>query len=412
MSKLHLIGIDACGLGQMARAALGRSVAVFCTERFKGLPGDFQGEIFPVSPLAVALTQMALQLRRGDIVVLASGDPLFFGIGRCLLERFGAETVVISPALSSMQLAFAHFKEPWEDAAFLSLHGRHEQDIWPTILQRKKVFLLTDGRHQPQAIAAGISRGLDEFGLADGECRIMVAENLGLADERITYGSPAQIAKQHFAALNVMVIRLSDPVPFDGAETSFPALGPLGLSESEIQHSRGLITKDEVRAAILHRLRLPVAGVFWDIGAGSGAVSCEAARLCPGLTVYAIERQPEEQANIIANRRRFRLANLQPVAGLAPEALGELPAPDRVFIGGSGGQLAAIVEALSCRLQRNGLVIASAVTEATRQQAPHLFHQHGLRVSISTIAVSRETYPPQTDGRFTLNPITLITGSK
>ncbi|MEI6416050.1 MAG: bifunctional cobalt-precorrin-7 (C(5))-methyltransferase/cobalt-precorrin-6B (C(15))-methyltransferase, partial [Pseudomonadota bacterium] len=92
MSKLHLIGIDACGLGQMARAALGRSVAVFCTERFKGLPGDFQGEIFPVSPLAVALTQMALQLGRGDIVVLASGDPLFFGIGRCLLEWFGAET--------------------------------------------------------------------------------------------------------------------------------------------------------------------------------------------------------------------------------------------------------------------------------------------------------------------------------
>ena len=438
MSSLYLIGIDSRGLSATASDAIAHSACVFCTERFQGLLTDFHGEILPISPLAKALTQMEARLASGDITVLASGDPLFFGIGRTLIQRFGAEGIIITPALSSMQQAFAHCQEPWEDAAFLSLHGRNEMDILPILLRRRKVFLLTDSRQRPENVARAIAAGLDDLGLKDHDCRIMVAENLGMPDERIIHGSPTQIAGQRFAELNVMVLCLDSPVPFDslrlrsgqaaqgtggaarslsgveghGYEEHNPTLGPLGLLESEIQHSRGLITKDEVRAAILHQLRLPENGVFWDIGAGSGSVSCEAARLCPGLTVYAIERHGEEQANIMANRKRFRLANLHPVAGLAPEALSNLPDPDRVFIGGSGGQLPSIVEAISSRLKPGGLLMASAVTEATRQAAPRLFHQYGLMVKITTIAVSRETYPPQTDGPLSLNPITLITGSK
>ncbi len=429
MFNLHLIGVDCRGLERTDREAIDRSTCVFATERFKGLLGNFQGEVLPISPLAEALELMAARLTLGDITVLASGDPLFFGIGRTLLQRFGSEGVIVHPALSSMQLAFAHFKEPWQDAAFISLHGRGGQDILPALLRQGKVFLFTDQRHRPETVAAAIAAGLDELGLADLPCRIMVAENLGLENERIVDGSPQQIAGQCFADLNVMIVALSGPfgaVPFDSAQGTEGATATvcslsgvegrgkvsLGLKEVEITHSRGLITKDEVRAAILHGLRLPPTGVFWDIGAGSGSVSCEAARLCPELTVYAIEQHPDEQANIMANRKSFRLANLHLVRGQAPGAVCGLPAPDRVFIGGSGGQLPAIVETVSSRLKTHGIIMASAVTLATRQSAPNLFHQQGLRVAMTTIAVSRDTYPPQTDGPLTLNPITIVTGTK
>jgi len=429
MSKLHLIGIDHRGLGPESRDAIGRSVAVFATERFTGLLGDYQGELLPVAPLAEALELMTARLAGGDICVLASGDPLFFGIGRTLIQRFGPERLSVQPALSAMQLAFAHAKEPWQDAAFISLHGRGHQEILPTLLRRGKLFLFTDPQHRPESVAAELAAGLDALGLADLPCRIMVGENLGLANERIVHGSPAQIAGQEFAELNVMVVCLDDPFgSAQGTEGTPPARslsgaegnsaneailqGPLGLTEAEITHSRGLITKDEVRAAILHGLRLPSTGVFWDIGAGSGSISIEAARLCPELTVYAIEQHPEQQANIIANRKTYRLANLHLVNGQAPEAARGLPAPDRVFIGGSGGMLAAIIETVCAVLKPGGMVMASAVTETTRRSAPQLFHQQGLQVAMTTIAVHRETYPPQPDGPLALNPITLITGSK
>jgi precorrin-6Y C5,15-methyltransferase (decarboxylating) len=436
MPTLHLIGIDQRGLSPKALEAIARSSCVFCTGRFRELLGDFRGEILPITPLAEALERMAARLAMGDITVLASGDPFFFGIGRTLIERFGAENVVVHPALSAMQLAFAHCKEPWEDAAVLSLHGRDDQELLPLLLRRQKLFLFTDRHHRPESIAGDLIRDLAELDIAEKTCRIMVAENLGLADERITHGSPQQIANMHFAELNVMIVRLAVPlVPFDSAQGTVGAVpsirslsphsginstegpgrctnAPLGLTEQEIAHSRGLITKDEVRAAILHRLRLPHAGVLWDVGAGSGSVSVEAARLCPGLTVYAIEKHPDGQANITANRKAFCLANLRLIPGEAPAALINLPAPDRVFIGGSGGQLPAIVEAASRALKPNGIIMASAVTDATRLAAPRLFHQHGFRVECSTITVSRESYPPAEGGPLFLNPITIITGTK
>ncbi len=121
-----------------------------------------------------------------------------------------------------------------------------------------------------------------------------------------------------------------------------------GLTEDSIQHSRGLITKNEVRAATLHQLQLPRKGVFWDIGAGSGSLSIEAARANPHLTVYAIEHKEEELENIKNNIVKFGCYNIVPIFGRAPEALVALPDPDRVFIGGSSGSLPDIV-ALTCQ---------------------------------------------------------------
>lgn len=212
MSELHLIGIDHQGLGQAGREALRRVSCLFTTERFLPLAADFHGEVLAIAPLAEALQRMEERLKTGNIAVLASGDPLFFGIGRTLMQRFGQERVVVHPALSAMQLAFARLKEPWEDAAFLSLHGREGCDLLPILLKRSKLFLFTDQRHRPEMIALAIARDLADLDLAEAGCRIMVAEDLGTADERITHGAPGEIAAQTFSPLNVMIIRLA-PAP-------------------------------------------------------------------------------------------------------------------------------------------------------------------------------------------------------
>lgn len=427
MSKLILIGVGPDGPTKAGRAALQGAQCVFTAARHQKMLADLPCDILPISPLGQALNQIAERLLHHDVAILASGDPLFFGIGRSLCARFGAEKLTIHPTVSSMQLAFAHFKEPWENAIFMSLHGRRKpqfpeqlaqseaeesrrvrgwaQNLLASLLTQRAVFLFTDPHNRPTAIAATIGHQLKEIGLNEAHCRIMVAEELGSANERITHGTPETIAAQHFADLNVMIIRLTTQDKA-AADCSF------GLTETEIAHSRGLITKSEVRAAILHRLRLPHTGVFWDIGAGSGSVSIEAARLCPGLSVFAIERHSDEQANIVANRRTFKLAKLHLICGPAPASLTDLPNPDRVFIGGSGGELASIVETVSQRLTPGGILVASAVIASTRENAPRLFHQHGLRVETTTISISRNTYPPAINGPISMNPITIITGTK
>ena len=233
------------------------------------------------------LDQVEEAFESGNVAVLASGDPLFFGIGRSLIERFGPARIKVHPALSSVQLACARFRLPWDDLALVSLHGRVDPDIAGRVLRHDRVLLLTGGGNSPDSVAAELLATLSEF--EDSEriqaIRIRVAENLGLADERLLAGTLAETAGRNFAPLNLMLVE--QPA----------ALRPFrfGLIEDEIVHSRGLITKDEVRAATLHRLRLPLSGVFWDIGGGSGSVSLEAARLCPDLRIQTVEKHPEGQ---------------------------------------------------------------------------------------------------------------------
>jgi precorrin-6Y C5,15-methyltransferase (decarboxylating) len=150
--------------------------------------------------------------------------------------------------------------------------------------------------------------------------------------------------------------------------------------------------------------------VLWDIGGGSGSVSLEAARLCPELSIYTVEKKAEEQANIRANIRRFGTYTMHLVCGEAPEALADLPDPDRIFVGGSGKRLPAILETAVARLAEGGRIVVNAVLEQSEATTLHCLQQLGLKVASSTLAVSRRTF---TDGESRMfNPITLITGDK
>ncbi len=416
--KILLCGISGGRLEPELRQRIESCGAVAAAQRHHELLAGRDIRRIAITPVEEMIFEVAVALQNSDVAVLASGDPLFFGIGRTLLERFGPERVEIFPAISAVQLACARFKLPWDDLTLISLHGRPPGLLAGKILARPKTLLFTDPRHSPDRIAAELLALLKEY---DDTARLQrlhvrVAENLGLPEERIWQGSLEETAQAKFADLNLMLIEQASADSAD--ENEADATGAdcvFGLQEDEIKHSRGLITKDEVRAVILHRLRLPASGVFWDVGGGSGSVSVEAARLCPELAVYVIEQKEEGWRNIRANIARYGLYNITLVRGQAPEALRSLPDPDRIFIGGSRGLLAEIIAPCAQRLAKGGRLVVSAVLQNTAEQAPLLMTANGLEADSRTISVTREQKDYGEDGRpfgLRLNPITIITGKK
>jgi len=402
MSQIELIGVSGPALTEAQQTLLQSCAAVVVSRRHQPLVAGWDCRRIDMTPMTAMLTQVAEALPTGKVAVLASGDPLFYGVGRALIERFGAERVQVHPALSAVQLACARFRIPWDDLTLLSLHGRSGQDISGRVLGHAKVMLFTDLHNSPDRVAASL---LTALSACDDQQRIetirlRVAENLGLADERLTSGSLAEIAGQTFAPLNMLLVE----------QPSLPETIRFGLRENEILHSRGLITKDEVRAATLHRLRLPANGVFWDIGGGSGSVSLEAARLNPELAVHTVEKNPEALQNIRANIKKYGTYNIHLISGEAPEALAGLPAPDRIFIGGSGQRLEAIIEATVAQLTEGGRIVINAVLKTTETTALQCLQRLHLKVTSSTLAVTRREYPGGATRIF--NPITLITGDK
>ena len=404
--KIQVIGIDACRQTPLDPRLFTQCRLILLTQRFSGLIpesvlADTSIERYPITPLSASLQRIENALAEGGIVVLASGDPLFFGIGKTMIERFGREHVQIHPAISSIQHCFARFGLSWDQAAFVSLHGRNHANPVGLMLERPLTAILTDNVNRPEVLAAKL---LMFFAGTNQQPTLYVAENIGTSQERLVQGDPQTIAAESFSGLCCLIVARKSP----HSDTSAPY--NLGLTEHEISHSRGLITKSEVRAAALHLLSLPRYGVLWDVGAGSGSVGLEAARLCPGSTVYSIEKNPDEQDNIRRNRERHSVHNLRLIEGGAPETLAGLPAPDRIFVGGSGGALSAIVECCTEALLPGGRIIISAVLEKTSAQAPQLLHEKGLSVHLHRLHVERTSYPLMEKNIF--NPITLIVGEK
>ncbi|MBU2538554.1 MAG: precorrin-6y C5,15-methyltransferase (decarboxylating) subunit CbiE [Proteobacteria bacterium] len=405
MSSLFLIGVGCQGLTAEHDAMLTRCGLIVGDSRHLALVQEMAAEKQAISPLSSALESIRSGLAGGNVGVLASGDPLFFGIGRRLIKEFGSEQLLVFPALSTMQEACARFHLPWDDMAHVSLHGRKTSHAPGLLFAREKTFVFTDRHNAPDHLARQLLEYLEliEADTLIAGCRAHVAENLGTPEERLFSGSLLEAAEQNFAELNVLIITR----PLATAES-----GPMfGLTEAEIAHSRGLITKDEVRAVTLHALRLPSTGVLWDLGAGSGSISVAAARLHPGLTIFAVDRHAEAFANVKRNIRQFGCYNIIPVHGEATDAFRGLPDPDRVFIGGSGGKLKGIIGESAKRLPTGGILVLNGVIDKTVAEAPACMAAHGLKVDLTRIDIERTTFP-EIEPVKVLNPITVMTGRK
>jgi precorrin-6Y C5,15-methyltransferase (decarboxylating) len=402
MYKLYVLGITDALLTNDQENILSGCSLVIGTKRFAPLVAHLPSKFIDIAPLGSAFEAIQNTLPESNVAVLASGDPLFYGIGRRLLAEFPQDTIEIYPALTSLQRACALFQISWDDAQITSLHGRSHSHIPGLLLANKKNLVLTDANNSPDRIASQLLEYLRLIGETSlpQEIKMLVADNIGLENEKIFCGNLLEGSKLSFSSLNVLCLL----VPGNSLYRY-----RFGLTEDSIQHSRGLITKSEVRAATLHQLQLPMDGILWDIGAGSGSLSIEAAKVNPGLTVYAIEHKAEELENIKNNIVKFRCYNIVPVFGRAPEALAQLPDPDRVFIGGSSGSLPEIIELIDRRLASDGRLVVNGVIEKTVQLTPELMKKYGLTVTSSVIKVSRT----EADGRtFDFNPITIMTGTR
>jgi precorrin-6Y C5,15-methyltransferase (decarboxylating) len=289
------------------------------------------------------------------IVILTSGDPLFFGFGRLLLTEFESELLTFHPQVSSVQLAFNRIKVSWQDARLISAHGRSLEALTQSLQQgASKIAVLTDDRNTPGAIAH-LLLSLE----LPGAYRCWVCENLGGTAERVQCFTPEELTQQSFEPLNVVILlRTAETI----APVSLPLLGLPDSSFLSFGDRPGLMTKREVRLLALGELGLYPDQTVWDVGAGTGSVSIEIARLCPTSKIYAVEKTAAGVALIEQNQQRFQVENVSPVHGTAPGALAGLPAPDRIFIGGSGSFLTEILEACCQVLRPEGVMVVAIAT--------------------------------------------------
>jgi len=419
MALIHVVGMGLDGAGGLAlpvQHLIEAATLLVGSERHLSYFPAHPAPRFALGTFGAAIAHIRQHLQEPKaplVVVLTSGDPLFFGLGRLLLQEFAAEDLTFHPHLSSVQLAFSRVKVPWQEARVVSVHGRSLQELIPVLQQGvSPVAILTDHRNTPAAIAQLLT-ALDLPTLY----RVWVCENLGGSDERITAttSQPEELealAQQHFASLNVVILQQIEAADVLSAG-SLPQLGIPDQAFLSFPDRPGLMTKREIRALVLAELVLQPNQIVWDIGAGTGSVSIEIARLCPTSTVYAIEKTAIGFSLIQQNCQRFQVNSIHAVQGAAPDVLATLPAPDRVFIGGSGGHLAAVLNLCSIRLQPDGHIVLALTTlenltetlgwvasAASHQPWEHQLLQVNLSRSVPIAVLTR--WAP-------LNPVTLVT---
>jgi precorrin-6Y C5,15-methyltransferase (decarboxylating) len=379
MKTIHVIGAGVEGQEGFSRRALelvAQADILIGGSRQLALFPDFSGRTMTTGDNLAPVVE-CLKQEQGAAVVLASGDPLFFGIGRYLLRNLPDSDLEFVPNVSSVQYAFAKIREPWDDAVFVSAAGRGSKGAVDQVVAHDKVAILTDEVNTPQAIA----RELTERGR--GGYTAYLCENLGTSEEAITHTDLKGLVGLPAAPLNVLILIKEFEAGGEGA-------GPcLGIPDEDFATVKKLITKEEVRAVSLAKLRLRHDMILWDIGAGSGSVSIEADHLMPNGQVFAVERNPQCLAYLKENLRKFNSRNITPVVGDAPACLDDLPDPDRVFIGGSGGHLWKILDAADGRLPIGGRVVLNAVTLDTLTAATEFFENAGYDLEVTTVNISR-----------------------
>lgn len=329
-----------------------------------------------------------------NAVLVYSGDTGFYSGASSMMEKLEALGVRarVLPGLSSIQLLAAALGRPWQGWNLVSAHGRTCDPV-AECMQGKPTFFLTGGSEDPATLCAQLAA--EGFGDVQG----VVGQCLGTPEEKLFRGSVKELAAGRFNSLSVLLVEAAEVLPRRAP----------GLPDEAFERGDVPMTKQEVRAAVLAKLAVRPEDILWDVGAGTGSVSVELALVAPRGRVYAVECGPEGCALIKANREKFRTRNLVLVEGLAPAALSDLPAPDAVFIGGSKGSLAAIVDAA---LDKNpdARICVSAIALETLSAAVAALTAKGRTMQVSQIAVSRAKAVGGLHLMMAQNPIYLITG--
>lgn len=402
MHPIHVIGAGIAPddlAGQRLRMISGADVLVG-GERLLARLRDFRGRTIVIkSPLEQVIRSIREEMSSGSlVVVVAEGDPGFFGIGRKLVSAFGRDKVILFPNVTTLQAAASRMKVPWESIRTVSLHGRADRrPLLRALTSGDLVGVFTDRDSDPAPLSAELTgRGVDGF-------RMWVFEDLGGEREKVHCLALEEARDRVFSPLNFLILE----------RTQKPRIAPrLGLEDDQYLHEAGLITKKEVRAIGISCLQIEPEHTIWDLGAGCGSVSIESSLLAREGSVFAVEKSPARVEMIRRNIRRTGAYGVTVVPGTAPLCLGTLPDPDRIFVGGGLGRGMEMLEEPLTRLRPGGRVVLHLVLLGSLEAARTCLRSKGWEHEIIQVQVSRSR-PLMGDERLeSLNPVYVVSAVK
>lgn len=352
------------------------------------------------SPISGVLADIETLAQSGTVAVLASGDPLFYGIGTTLIRHFGKDRVTIYPNVSSMAAAFGRINCSWHEAAAVSMHARDgRRGLMLALASAKPVFVLTDPENSPDRVAQMVVQDFSDA------VAIWVAERMGYEDERVYNPDIGHAALQTWRTPNCVIL-VPDPASLPG-----PGLFP-GLPDDAYAHTRGMITKAEIRAVVFSKLCPRPGDVFWDLGAASGSVAIEAAFFMTFGRIFAVEKNPNRAADIRTNAEKFTPNRVEVIEEDILTAMGNLPDPERIFVGGGGKDLEAILLAACPRLASKGRIVINVVVLENLGTCLAVLKKLGFAAEVVQVQISRSSQMTAGMRMAAHNPVFVVTGQK
>ena len=404
MNPVHVVGI---GLGpedltEKHREIIRQSDILVGGRRHLGYFKDYPGErLLIAGDVQKVFKQINDRMQNSRVVVIASGDPNFFGIGPSLVEYLGEDNVVIHPNISVAAAAFSRIKLSWHDAVVVSLHGgKSEKEVLDAIIKKDKVAVFTDSKRTPAWLACKLIE------INQDNLRVCIFEDLGSSNEHFAWYSPQEVAGKKFAALNIVIIIRT------GNQLRQMPVAYFGMPEDAYAHEKGLITKAEVRAVAIAKLCLFPHHVLWDLGGGSGSVSIEASLLVKDGMVICVEKRPERVEQIKKNIKQFQVTNVRAIHSHLPEGLKDLPRPDRIFIGGGGEDITGIIEMAGSYLRGGGTMVINTVLINRLEKITGVLKKMNFETEIVHVQIGRGKEMSYGVRMEALNPVWIITGTK
>ncbi|MCC9600691.1 precorrin-6y C5,15-methyltransferase (decarboxylating) subunit CbiE [Stieleria sp. JC731] len=409
-ARIHIVGIGDDGLdgltGHAKSLLTSAELVIGSTALINRLGSAVTAEKIECNGGLDELKQALADLPEKPTVLLASGDPLFYGIANYLTETIGKERFEIVPHVSSMQLAFARVKESWDDAYLSNLAVQPLDRVVDMIRSAERVGLFTTDSITPSVVAeALLDRRIDYF-------NAYVCENLGTPRETVTQGDLQSIRGQSFSSLNVMVlVRRTGAADLPSTRKRTRLFGNPDDVFLQSRPKRGLLTPSEVRCVALAELELQSDSIVWDVGAGSGALAIEAASIATAGKVFAIEMDAEDYNLMLQNAERFDVPSLVPIHGQAPAAWANLPDPNAVFVGGSGRVVPDLVREAASRM-KEGQIVVSVSSPDNLVAVQAVLEEAGFRAEVRMINIARGQHQLDRVRFESLNPMFLIVGGK
>lgn len=401
MLRVNIIGIGPGNpdlLTGAARQAIAESNILIGDKRMLSAFAESGKKVYDTIKTS-AIAEIAAQAdpERDVVAVLVSGDVGFFSLAKTISGKLPDCECVRYCGISSLVYFAAKLQISWDDAKIVSMHGR-QQNLVTAVAQNKKVFSLTGGDNSPQSLCAQ----LREHGL--GHVQVYVGENLSYPEEKITSGTAEQISALQFPSLSVMMLLNEEAGGFT------PVVH--GLADDLFLRSKVPMTKQEVRSVSMSKLMPKTTDLIYDIGAGTGSCSIELALLAKEGRVWAFERNPVAVELLGKNKALFGVQNLEIVAGEALENIRSMPAPDCVFVGGSGGDLCEMLDVIyaknsSCR------VVINAITVETLAEVAGYYKEHqDYSLEIVNVFVARSKHLGNYNLMMAQNPVYVMTALK